>query len=150
MELRRARPDDVETLTTLLTQFFAGEGFSTPPETIAARVPEFLGQPGNAAFLAVDGEEVVGVSTVTSTFGVERGHSAEIEDLYVVPSHRGRGIATSLLGEAMMWSTQEGFETLEVVVTPDDPARRESLIRWYGRLGFRKTSRQVLLFNGGA
>ncbi len=149
MELRRAGPQDTEQLTRLLTHFFAGEGFTTPPETVASRVSEFLTNPGNAAFLAVDGDEAVGVSTVTSAFGIERGHTAEIEDLFVVPSHRGQGIATALLGEAMMWSNQEGFEALQVVVTPNDEVRRENLISWYSRLGFAETGRHVLLFEPG-
>ncbi len=149
MELRRAGPEDIASLTTLLTQFFAGEGFTTPPEVIAARVPLFLDEPGNAAFLAMDGDEAVGFSTVTSTFGIEQGHTAEIEDLFVVPAHRGRGIATALLGEAMMWSRQQGFESLEVVVTPGDPQRRQNLISWYARLGFKETTRTLLLFDPG-
>lgn len=148
MELRRARQEDAAHLTKLLTLFFAGEGFTTSPEVIAARVPVFLEHPGNAAFLAIDGEEAVGFSTVTGSFSVELGHAAEIEDLYVLPSHRGRGIATTLLGEAMMWSSQEGFETLQVVVTPENPARKESLVSWYARLGFKETGRNVLLFDG--
>lgn len=148
MELRRAGPEDAESLTRLLTLFFAGEGLATPAQVVAVRVPIFLSTPGNAAFLAMDGDEAVGVGTVTTSFGFEFGHSAEIEDLYVVPSHRGRGIATAILGEAMMWSRQEGFETLQVVVTPEDAARHRQLISWYGRLGFVESGRSLLVFNG--
>ncbi len=150
MELRRAAADDATTLTQLLTLFFAGEGFGTPPEVVAARVPAFLDTPGNAAFLAIDADEAVGLSTVTSAFGVERGHTAEIEDLFVLPSHRGRGIATALLGEAMMWSRNEGFEALQVVVTATDPTRHANLVSWYSRLGFATTGRSVLLFDSSS
>ena len=149
MELRRATQGDNEALAELLTYFFAGEGFTTPPEVIAARVSAFLEHSGNAAFLAVDGDSTVGVSTVTSAFGIERGHTAEIEDLFVIPSHRSRGIATALLGEAMLWSKEQGFDALQVVVTPEDTVRKENLVSWYGRLGFAATGRLVLLFDAG-
>ncbi len=146
MELRRADDTDAEAVALLINRFFAEDGFSTTAEEVEARVPAFLTTPGNAAFLAFDGDEVVGVSTVTSKFSLESGKLGEIEDLYVLPSYRGRGVATALLGQAMLWARQEGFEALEVVVTPKDYSRKDRLVRWYARLGFVDTGRLVLHF----
>lgn len=149
MEVRKAHPEDVAAVTRLISRFFADEEFFTTPESIAERAPEFLVHPGNAAFLAIDGDVAVGISTVTSSFGFESGRLAEIEDLYVDPEHRNLGVATALLGEAMLWCSQQGFDAIQVVVTPEDPVRKERLIGWYGRLGFVDTGRLLLYFAPG-
>lgn len=146
MEVRRAEPTDAGAVALLIDRFFTEDAFTTTSEEVESRVPEFLATPGNAAFLAFDGDQAVGVSTVTSKFGLESGKLGEIEDLYVLPSHRGRGVATALLGHAMLWARQEGFEALEVVVTPQDYTRKDRLVRWYARLGFVDTGRIVLHF----
>lgn len=150
MEVRRAGPEDAAAVARLISRFFADEEFVTAPETVVARAPDFLERPGNAAFLAIDGDAAVGISTVTSSFGFESGKLAEIEDLYVVPEHRNHGVATALLGEAMLWCSQQGFDAIQVVVTPEDPVRKDRLIAWYGRLGFVDTGRLLLHFAAGA
>jgi GNAT superfamily N-acetyltransferase len=94
MEVRKADPADAPAVSHLIGRFFTEEGFTTPPEEVTARMPDFLSTPGNAAFLALDGDGAVGVSTVTSTFGLEFGRVGEIEDLYVLPARRGQGVAT--------------------------------------------------------
>jgi aminoglycoside 6'-N-acetyltransferase I len=146
MEVRIAREEDVGAVVGLITQFFAGEGFSTSPEVVAGRAPQFLADPHTSAFLALDGDDAIGIATVSTSFGFECGRLAEVEDLYVVPAHRGKGVATTLLGEAMLWSKAQGHETLQVIVTPEDASRKQELIRWYARLGYHDTSRLVLHF----
>lgn len=149
MEVRMARPEDAESVARLVARFFADEGFATTPAVVAERAPTFLGHAGNVAFLALDGEVAIGISTVSSRFGFESGRLAEIEDLYVVPERRSQGVATTLLGEAMLWCRLQGFDAIEVIVTPEDPLRKERLIGWYGRLGFVDTGRIVLHFGTG-
>jgi aminoglycoside 6'-N-acetyltransferase I len=146
MEVRRAGPDDTDEVIRLITMFFAGEGFTTSPDEVAERAPRMLSGDDGAVFLAHDGDRAIGIATVATTFGFESGRLAEVEDLYVEPGHRHGGVATALLGEAMLWSRSQGYETLRVIVTPEDPSRREELIRWYARLGYRDTTRLVLLF----
>ncbi len=131
-------------VTDLIRRFFAGEGFTTPPDTIARRTPEVLSNDRNAVFLAFDEDTPIGIATVTTRFGFESGRLAEIEDLFVIPERRGHGVATSLLGESMLWCRQEGYEELEVVVTPEEAERQSYLVAWYGRLGFSDTGRRVL------
>ena len=146
MEVRQAGVDDADIVASLITTFFAGEGFTTSPELVAARAPRFLADQSNAAFLAFDGDQPIGIATVSTTFGFEGGRLAEVEDLFVVPERRGDGVATTLLGEAMLWSRAEGFETLRVIVTPEEGQRKEELVEWYARLGYQDTSRLVLHF----
>ncbi len=37
------------------------------------------------------------------------GHTAEIKRMFVLPEHRGKGIATSVLHELENWAKQSGF-----------------------------------------
>jgi len=150
MEVREATSGDVAALAELIGRFFSEEGFGTSPAEVTVRMPEFLATHGNVAFLALDGDTAVGVSTVTSTYGLEFGRVGEIEDLYVLPAHRGRGVATALLGHAMLWAREQGFDALEVVVTPKDYAKKDRLVRWYARLGFADTGRVVLHYGPDA
>lgn len=146
MHIRRGDETDIEIVTELIRRFFAAEGFSTPTGVIAARAPEMLTGRGNAVMLAFDDDLPIGIATVSTRFGFESGRLAEIEDLFVVPEHRGNGVATALLGETMLWCRHQGYEELEVVVTPEEAERQSYLIAWYGRLGFSDTSRRVLHF----
>ena len=62
---------------------------------------------------------------MTSSFGFEYRRVAEVEHLYVVPDHRHGRVATALLGEAMLWCRRQGVTDLEVVVTPNDPVKKD-------------------------
>ncbi len=83
--VRRAGPAEADEAFALLRQFFAEEGFATPPELLRERLAVLLADGSSAVFLARRGDAVVGVATVTTTFGLEFGRTAELEDLYVLP-----------------------------------------------------------------
>jgi aminoglycoside 6'-N-acetyltransferase I len=107
-----------------------------------ARTEPFLAEPGNAVFMALEDGRLVGVATVTTGFGFETGCYAEVEDLYVEPEQRGRGLAVALLDAAFAWCRSEGCAEVEVVVTPDAEARH-GLGEWYRRQGFADTGRMI-------
>lgn len=141
--IRQARRGDAETVASLVARFFAEEGFATPSADVAVRAERFLAEPANAAFLAFVGDTAVGVATVTTAFGFETGAYAELEDLYVLPDHRGRGLATGLIEAVARWCEARGCSDVEVVVTPEgDDAR--GLGAWYRSLGFDDTGRRIL------
>jgi GNAT superfamily N-acetyltransferase len=101
----------------LLTRFFAGEGFATPPEAIAANVARMAGLEACALLLARVDSEPAGVATVSLDFGIEYGWSAEMGDLYVDPRFRGRGVARSLMAAAEVFCRARGVSGLGVTVT---------------------------------
>jgi GNAT superfamily N-acetyltransferase len=93
VEIRRALPADAEPVAALLARFFAEEGFAASAAEIRERADVFLAESANAAFLAFEDGTPAGVVTVTTGFGFEAGRQAEIEDLYVLPDRRRRGVA---------------------------------------------------------
>jgi GNAT superfamily N-acetyltransferase len=58
--------------------------------------------------LAVDGETVQAVITVSTVLYVEWGRLGEIGDLYVHPEHRRKGLARRLVEHAKAWCRTQG------------------------------------------
>jgi putative acetyltransferase len=94
-------------------------------------------------FLAREGSASVGVATVTANFGIEYAWAAELEDLYVVPEHRGRGIARLLIEECEAWARRQGCSSVLVTVTPEGQHRHD-LVGLYRHLGFADRGRKLL------
>jgi GNAT superfamily N-acetyltransferase len=129
----------------LLTRFFAEEGFAGDEAAVASRLEALRRDPHHWAALALDGEgRPVGVVTVTTMLYVEWGRMAEVGDLYVLPEHRGRGIARALVRAAVDWSRGLGCSAVEVVTTPEGEAAH-GLSRFYEALGFARTGRTIAL-----
>ena len=94
---RRARTDDAETVARLLHDF--NTEFETPsPGTaiLARRLRSLLGGPGTVAYLA--GEPAAGVALVTLRSNVwYDGPVALLDELYVQPDRRGRGLGAAMI-----------------------------------------------------
>ncbi len=60
------------------------------------------------------------------------GTYAILEDVFVEPTHRGRGIGTRLVKEAVRRARQRRCYTILATVNKHHP----HLIRWYEKLGF--------------
>src|SRR4051812_33556324 len=143
LDLRTAGTADAPNLTALLSEFFVDEGFVVPPGGLEERVRTYLEAEGNAMFLAsADGRDV-GVATLASGYSLEYGRFAEIEDLYVVAPHRGRGIGRALVDRACEHAARAGCSAVLVTVTPEGQERHD-LLGLYGRLGFRDEGRRLL------
>src|SRR5262249_47733753 len=68
--------------------------------------------------LAVDGETVQGIVTVSTVLYVEWGRLGEIGDLYVLQEHRRKGLARRLVEHAKSWCRTQGCSAVS--------AKRES------------------------
>jgi GNAT superfamily N-acetyltransferase len=141
-DVRQAGPDALAAAALLLMRFFAEEGFITPPALIRARLAELLSSADAAVFLAGEGA-AVGVATVSTSFGIEFGRSAELDDLYVLPEARGHGVATALIDAVRAWCQARGCTVLLVTVTPEGEQAHD-LVRFYQRHEFRDDGRKLL------
>lgn len=96
--LRLAEPADRAAILSLAVDFYAEDGFTTPREKLAEHLAHLLvSAAAHAAVIEEDGE-VVAFAISTSSYGLESGLIAELEDLYVAPAHRRRGLAGELIG----------------------------------------------------
>jgi len=147
VRVRRLGPDDDPLpAITLLQMFFREEGFATPPDRIAENLRRMLALDICAVLLAEQGEEAIGVATVSMEFGIEYGWSAEMGDLYVLPSRRGTGTARALVRAAEEWLRSRGASGYQVTVTPDGETAH-GLRTFYHALGFGEEGRSILFRN---
>jgi aminoglycoside 6'-N-acetyltransferase I len=143
VRIEKIGPEALEPAFALLRRFFLEEGFDTPAEELRASLRVMLTAESSAVFLAWSGDKPVGVATANSTVGLEYGRSAELEDLYVLPDARGRGVAGGLIEAACDWCERRGCSTLLVTVTPAGDAAHD-LAGFYERRGFANTGRIIM------
>ena len=84
---------------------------------------------------------VFAISTVE--FGLECGRIAMLEDLYVAPEYRGRGIGRELVEDSARWARTMGSRQVELVVAPNGQDVSH-LFAYYASLGFLDEGRRLL------
>jgi aminoglycoside 6'-N-acetyltransferase I len=141
--IKQANIDSFEPALELVARFFREEGFDTPAEELHSNLLRLLSSPTCAVFLAWRDSKAVGIATVTTSAGLEYGLSAEMEDLYVLPSERCAGIARALIEEVITWCKAKGVSALLVTVTPEGD-KKHNLHDFYQRLGFANHGRVIL------
>ena len=96
------------------------------------RTALFDGSPSLFGHVASVGEDVVGCALWFLSFSTWRGvHGIYLEDLFVQPAHRGRGIGRALLTELAAECGRRGYARLEwAVLDWNEPA-----IGFYRSLG---------------
>ena len=138
---RIANPDDAAVVTRLLKAFFSHEGREV--RHLRQNVEAILYDPGRG-FFTLSGDAAVATTTVR--ISASGGASAEIEEIWVQPSARGRGLGASLLRSAVDECRRRGIESIELRVTPDD--RELGIPDFYTKQGFRHRGRQIMEFTG--
>ena len=140
--LRAARTDDLPVLLPLVRAFYAHFGYPYSEDEKRRALEELLGSPalGTAWLVLVDGE-VAGYSVFSHYFSLEfGGRTAFVDELYVVPAHRGRGVGTAFL-ELLAGEAQRcGLVALHL----ESEAHNTGATALYERLGFVNFHRHLL------
>ena len=143
IEMVKAGPDDTAQLLPLIAAFFREEGIETPPEAQRRKLLAMMAAPDCHILLAKEGDQPVAFATATLTRGIEFGLAAEIEDLYVVPDARGKGLARRLMQALIAWCESQGAQEIIVVITPEGMEAID-LPAFYRRFDFRDSGRKLL------
>jgi GNAT superfamily N-acetyltransferase len=138
---RLATSEDADIITRLLKAFFSHEGREV--RHLRQNVEAILDDPGRG-FFTLAGESAVATTTIRISAG--GGASAEIEEIWVQPSSRGRGIGSRLLRSAVAECRRRGIQSIELRVTPDD--HEVGIPDFYLKQGFRDRGRQIMEFAG--
>ena len=92
-------------------------------------------------WVAVDGAAVAGYLAVTLGFSLEhRGLDAFVDELYLEPESRGRGLGIEALAIAEAYCRERGVRTLLLEVEP----HREMAFELYRRSGFEDHGRRLM------
>lgn len=90
------------------------------------------GNANNVMFLALDGDEIVGLSTITSTHKIKSRHEGEL-GIVVAKKYHGQGIGTKLIRMAIDWCKGNDVTTR---IHLDVSADNLTAISIYLKLGF--------------
>ena len=143
MNVRVARADEVPAVLALAVAFYAEDGFTTPAGELAANLAVLTTSAAARVAVAVDGD-IVGFAVTTTSFGLEHGLIAELEDLFVVPARRGGGVGRALIEDSVEWARSVGCHHVELVVAPNGPDVSH-LFGLYARFGFDDGGRRLLV-----
>ncbi len=133
--VRRAGPSDADVVARLLDDFNREYDTPTPgPQVLAGRLRRLLPEGDVVALLAGDPVEGFAVLTLRPNVWFD-GPVGLLDELYVVPPLRGRGIGLALLRAAEDVVRERGGELLEVNVDDDGQGAR----RFYERHGYVNT-----------
>src|SRR5689334_15574098 len=134
--IRLARLDDVPALFLLKWHMALAEGAAHTfraseadwRRDLFAPVPRFL------ALVAEAGGTLIGMATLVERYSPAWvGPLLVIDDVFVMPPHRGRGVGKALLARAAAEAVRRGAPFVELMVRTQNPARR-----LYERVGFER------------
>jgi len=133
LELRVAGVAEEGVLLELARAFHAEDGHPLTESGAAAIGLVVRGHPLGRAWLIEEAGHVMGYAVLGLGFGIEYGGAdAFVDDLYLVPPARSRGIGRSVLELLELEARRLGLAALFLVVDPDNRRVR----RLYDRAGF--------------
>jgi ribosomal protein S18 acetylase RimI-like enzyme len=141
--LHLAKPEDLTKLCDMVAAFHAEEGLkSTEDSRRAAIAPLLEGIPHGAAYLIGPVRSPIGYVIVTFGWSIEfGGMDGFIDEIFVRPTIRKRGIASEVLNNLPKALANAGLKALHLEVDRQNEATQ----RLYTRAGFKGRERYVLM-----
>lgn len=136
--VRRATPDDALEVARLLHDFNTEFGDPTPGvDVLTERIRELLTAGEITVLLGGEGPDGLALTRLRPSLWSE-SLDAYLEELYVVPEQRGRGLGRALLEAAMEDARRAGAAHIELGTSVDDTAA----IALYETAGFTNRERE--------
>ena len=138
-----AGPDDEERVLSLVAAFHAEQGFPLDPEQRRAAIHPLLnGSPYGSIYLIGPQRAPIGYVAVTFTWSLEYGGlDAALDEVYLRPGVRGRGIASEVLSAICKRLFEAGVQLIDLEVDRDNAAAR----RLYERMGFEPRESYLIM-----
>lgn len=140
---RAATTADVLRLLTFVQARASEDGTSAfVPGVVESALQQLIADPGlGEAWLIEHAGEPAGYIIVTWGFSLEfHGRDAFIDELYVAPSHRGRGIGQRAIEHASNRCGARGIGALHLEVDPEN----ERALALYRRSGFQERGYRLM------
>lgn len=119
LSIAAIRPDDLETVLSLIREFALFEELSDVCEVTVERLREAMF--GNGAvvegLLAFDGERAVGYALFFPNFSSFRGQRGlYLDDIFITSLYRGKGVGEAILKELARLAASRGLERIDFLV----------------------------------
>jgi ribosomal protein S18 acetylase RimI-like enzyme len=124
IQIKRAICADIESLLILMHDFYAESGFVLDRTSTATALRSLLSSPSlGCIWIACANGVAIGHAVLTVRFTMEHeGLSGYIDDLYVQPPHRRRGVGRGLLDELVAECSARRCKALHVEVGKSNAA----------------------------
>ena len=143
ISITQATLADLELLFELMRRMQLDDPWEEPfhESSVRANVAELLQNPDyGIAYIAREYSTPIGYLVLCFDFSLEyRGKGAWVDELFVLPAHRGKGIGTQLLDLAERASRDHQAKVLHLEVNHGNPA-----IELYRRRGFSDHHRYLM------
>jgi ribosomal protein S18 acetylase RimI-like enzyme len=139
----RAHKEDIPLLIELMASFYAESGYELDQPLAEKAFAVLLSREHFGCVWLIDEcGRPVGYIVVTFRFGMEYGGlMACLDDLYVLPEFRNKGLSTAALGHVRVFCEEMGIRAITVEVSPDNgPAQKV-----YRRFGLTEAPGRQLL-----
>ncbi|MEO0748435.1 MAG: GNAT family N-acetyltransferase [Pseudomonadota bacterium] len=142
-QLTLAKPEHFAQLVKLVADFHAEDGITqSDAEREAAIMPLLEGSPHGAIYLAGPSKAPVGYVVLTFGWSLEMGGmDGFVDEIYIRPGVRGRGIGTEILTSLPAQLAGFGLKAVHLEVDRDKP----DVQRLYQKMGFEARDRYVLM-----
>jgi GNAT superfamily N-acetyltransferase len=138
--IRPVTAGHLDAVTALLVAQLREHRIDTPAARIASAVEAVVHHPERGRILvAIENGTPIAVAALSFVWPIEHGgKSAWLEELYVTPTARGRGIGTALLRAALRTAADAGAVAVDLEVDID----HERAAKLYEREGFTPVPRK--------
>ena len=142
VRIERASPSDLDDLLPLAREFYAGERLPYDESVLRGAYAALWAEPlHGGVWLAREGAGLAGYGVLACGFSLEyRGRDAFVDEIYVRPDRRDRGIGSRILDAMEDECRRRGIAALHLEVDHDNPAGR----RLYVRRGFADHDRHLM------
>lgn len=138
--MKRATRSDRTRMVSLIADYHRSEVLRPNSRKIARVVDRLLRNKSSGILLvAREKDTVIGAAVATSLPSTEAGTMLIIQDLYVDPAFRRRGIGRALVAELLEEARALRVERVDLEVFSTNEAAR----RFWQHMGFRPTGRTV-------
>jgi GNAT superfamily N-acetyltransferase len=136
-----AGPEAADAILPLMEKFYAEERYPFDPAKARSALEPFLADPAlGRVWLIRDGSAILGYFVLTLGWSLEYGgRDAFVDELFVLPSHRGRGLGRSALERMVEACRELGVRALHLEVEKENPAAE-----LYRKAGFEDHDRYLM------
>ncbi|WP_425043910.1 GNAT family N-acetyltransferase [Primorskyibacter sp. S87] len=141
--LRLARPEDLDRVLSLVAAFHSEEGIvQDQDQRRSALLPLLEGIPHGCIYLIGPARAPLGYAIITFGWSVEfGGMDAFLDEIYIRPAVRGRGIASEVLHDLPKALAEAGVCAIHLEVNREN----ETAQRLYERAGFCLRAKYLLM-----
>ncbi len=140
--LRLAGDRDIGALISMMREFYAIDAYPFDQAIARRALADLIRDPAlGRVWLVEEGDAAIGYVVLTFGYSLEfHGRDAFVDELYLRPSHRGRGLGTRALRLVEETCRERGIHAVHLEVERTNVAAREL----YRKLGFKDHDRHLM------